>query len=88
MNGGKSSTNGSSSVSSTSDINEINELKSKFLKHRQILTSNYEQAESEIKRLDEIYHETVEQVLSVRMKIIDVLFFANILLSIVVLVAK
>ncbi|CAM6054119.1 unnamed protein product [Sphagnum tenellum] len=43
--------------------NEINELKTKFLKHRQILVSNYEQAESEILRLDEIYHDTVEQVL-------------------------
>ena len=43
----------------------MNEMKTKFLKHRQILVSNYEQAESEIKRLDEIYHETVQQVLTV-----------------------
>ena len=43
----------------------MNEMKTKFLKHRQILVSNYEQAESEIKRLDEIYHETVQQVLQV-----------------------
>ena len=44
---------------------EINELKSKFLKHRQVLVSNYEQAEEEVKRLDEIYHETVDEVLRV-----------------------
>lgn len=40
-------------------------MKTKFLKHRQILLSNYEEAETEIKRLDEIYHETVHQVLTV-----------------------
>jgi len=28
-----------------------------------ILTSNWEQAESEVKRLDDIYHDTVDQVL-------------------------
>ena len=44
---------------------EINELKTKFMKHRQILVHNYEQAENEIRRLDEIYHETVQQVLKV-----------------------
>ena len=47
---------------------EISELKSKFLKHRQILVSNYEQAEGEIRRLDELYHDTVEQVLGVSLR--------------------
>lgn len=42
---------------------EIDELKSRYMKHKKILMSNYEQAESEIKRLDEIYHDTVEQML-------------------------
>ena len=45
---------------------EMDELKSKFMKHRQILTANCEQAEDEVKRLDEIFHETVNQVLQVR----------------------
>lgn len=44
---------------------EIRDLKTKFVKHRQILVSNYEQAESEIRRLDEVYHDTVDQVLGV-----------------------
>ena len=43
----------------------MDELKTKFMKHRQILTANYEQAEDEVKRLDEIFHETVNQVLQV-----------------------
>ena len=47
---------------------EIDELKIKFMKHRQILTANCEQAEDEVKRLDEIFHETVNQVLQVRHK--------------------
>eukprot|EP00095_Tigriopus_kingsejongensis_P006021 maker-scaffold671_size114370-snap-gene-0.39 protein:Tk06021 transcript:maker-scaffold671_size114370-snap-gene-0.39-mRNA-1 annotation:"sperm-associated antigen 5" len=42
---------------------EIDELKSRYMKHKKILTSNYEQAESEIKRMDEIYHDTVDQML-------------------------
>ena len=29
---------------------------------RQILTSNWEQAESEVRRLDDIYHDTVDRV--------------------------
>ena len=47
---------------------EVDELKIKFMKHRQILTANCEQAEDEVKRLDEIFHETVNQVLQVRQK--------------------
>ena len=50
----------------TISIVEMDELKSKFMKHRQILTANCEQAEDEVKRLDEIFHETVNQVLQVR----------------------
>lgn len=41
------------------------ELISRFLRHRKILMENCEQAEQEIKRVDEIYHETVKHVLKV-----------------------
>ena len=44
---------------------EIEDLKTKYLKHRQILYSNYEMSEAEVKKLDEIYHETVHKVLKV-----------------------
>lgn len=39
------------------------EMRHKFGKNRQILTCNWEQAESEVRRLDEIYHETVDNVM-------------------------
>jgi len=42
---------------------EIMELKAKFLRHKEILKSNCDQAESEVIRLDEIYHDTVDMVL-------------------------
>jgi len=42
---------------------EIAEMKAKYLKHRQILVSNREQAEREVMRIDDIYHETVSDVL-------------------------
>jgi len=42
---------------------EIKELKAKFLRHKEILKSNCDQAESEVIRLDEIYHDTVDMVL-------------------------
>merc|ERR1719336_1728879 len=42
---------------------EIAELKAKFLRHKEILKSNCDQAESEVIRLDEIYHDTVDMVL-------------------------
>ena len=41
------------------------ELKAKFLRHKEILKSNCDQAESECVRLDEIYHDTVDMVLKV-----------------------
>ena len=44
---------------------EITELKAKFLRHKEILKSNCDQAESEVIRLDEIYHDTVDMVLKV-----------------------
>ena len=44
---------------------EIAELKAKFLRHKEILKSNCDQAESEVVRLDEIYHDTVDRVLKV-----------------------
>lgn len=40
----------------------MQEMRSKFSRNRQILTSNWEQAESEVRRLDEIYHDTVDRV--------------------------
>ena len=48
---------------------EIMELKAKFLRHKEILKSNCDQAESEVIRLDEIYHDTVDMVLKVHMNI-------------------
>ena len=44
---------------------EIADLKAKFVRHKNILKSNYEQAENEVVRLDEIYHDTVGMVLEV-----------------------
>ena len=41
----------------------ISEMRGKFAKNRQILTGNWEQAEAEERRLDEIYHETVDSVI-------------------------
>ena len=41
----------------------ISEMRGKFAKNRQILTGNWEQAEAEVRRLDEIYHETVDSVI-------------------------
>ena len=35
---------------------------SHLFSHRQILTCNWEQAEAEVRRLDDIYHETVDSV--------------------------
>jgi len=40
----------------------MQEMRSKFARNRQILTSNWEQAESEVRRLDEIYHDTIDRV--------------------------
>lgn len=40
----------------------MQEMVSKFSRNRQILTSNWEQAESEVRRLDDIYHDTVDRV--------------------------
>ena len=48
---------------------EIKELKAKFLRHKEILKSNCDQAESEVIRLDEIYHDTVDMVLKVDINI-------------------
>lgn len=41
------------------------ELKAKFLKHKEILKFNCDEAEGEVIRLDEIYHDTVDMVLKV-----------------------
>ena len=38
------------------------EMMNKFSRNRQILTSNWEQAENEVRRLDDIYHDTVDRV--------------------------
>jgi len=40
----------------------MQEMVSKFSRNRQILTNNWEQAESEVRRLDDIYHDTVDRV--------------------------
>ena len=40
----------------------MQEMMAKFGRNRQILTSNWEQAESEVRRLDDIYHDTVDRV--------------------------
>ena len=40
----------------------VQEMMAKFSRNRQILTSNWEQAETEVRRLDEIYHTTVNRV--------------------------
>jgi len=40
----------------------MQEMRSKFSRNRQILTTNWEQAETEVRRLDEIYHDTVDRV--------------------------
>merc|ERR1719410_705347 len=37
-------------------------MMAKFSRNRQILTSNWEQAETEVRRLDDIYHNTVDRV--------------------------
>ena len=41
----------------------MQEMMTKFGRNRQILTSNWEQAESKVRRLDDIYHDTVDQVI-------------------------
>lgn len=50
-------------VSNGTSEESVEQLKAKFLKHRQIYVSNYEQAEVEIKRLDRICQTTIDQVL-------------------------
>ena len=40
----------------------MQEMMTKFGRNRQILTNNWEQAESEVRRLDDIYHDTVDRV--------------------------
>ena len=44
----------------------MEEMKAKFLKHQQIYKTNYELAETEIKRMDELYQDLIETVLKVR----------------------
>ncbi len=61
-------------VQMKSKENEISELKSRFLRHRQILMANYQDAEAEIKRMDEIHHESVSRVLQVS-HFLGVVFF-------------
>ena len=43
----------------------LEEMKIKFAKHQQIYKTNYELAESEIKRMDELYQDLIENVLKV-----------------------
>ena len=51
----------------------LEEMKIKFSKHQQIYTTNYELAESEIKRMDELYQDLIENVLKV--SIMEILIF-------------
>lgn len=44
----------------------VDDMRAKFSKHLQIYKTNYEQAESEIKRMDELYQDLIENVLKVR----------------------
>ena len=37
-------------------------MKNKFTKNREILTSNWEQAEEEVRKIDDMYHQTVSKV--------------------------
>ncbi len=48
----------------------LEEMRTKFMKHQQIYKANYEQAELEIKRMDELYQDLIENVLNV-----SILFF-------------
>ena len=41
---------------------KMQEMMNKFSRNRQILTNNWEQAESEVRRLDDIYHDMVDRV--------------------------
>merc|ERR1712020_11391 len=41
----------------------MEEMKIKFAKHQQIYKTNYELAEAEIKRMDELYQDLIENVL-------------------------
>jgi len=63
LNGNVSDSLGGSEASRKKYEEEIAEMKAKYLKHRQILVSNREMAEREVLRLDDIYHETVSEVL-------------------------
>lgn len=51
--------------------NELHELKTKYVRHRQILQANYEASEEEVKKLDEIYYDTVTKVLRVSNEILS-----------------
>jgi len=50
----------------------LQEMRNKFSRNRQILTSNWQQAEEEVRKLDEIYHDTVNKVLDTLQSIPDV----------------
>ena len=49
----------------------MQEMRSKFSRNRQILTTNWEQAESEVRRLDEIYHDTLDRVVMTLASVAD-----------------
>ena len=59
---------GSKLVELESELGEkerlVQEMMAKFSRNRQILTSNWEQAETEVRRLDDIYHSTVDRVVN------------------------
>ena len=43
------------------------EMRAKFMKHQQIYKANYEHAETEIKRMDELYQDLIVNVLKVNL---------------------
>ena len=56
----------------------MEEMKAKFLKHQQIYKTNYELAETEIKRMDELYQDLIETVLKVRYGAILILIIGTV----------
>ena len=55
----------------------MEEMKIKFAKHQQIYKTNYELAESEIKRMDELYQDLIENVLKVLFNRVLIHTYAN-----------
>ena len=68
MNRSSSNQNGSLLSHETAE-----EMRAKFMKHQQIYKANYEHAEMEIKRMDELYQDLIENVLKVNFHLASLL---------------